>query len=53
MMHFSETVLVYDMKIGRRIQPNECNNFFVFQRSKPSTDHAQRSLRLNVFKWFF
>ena len=41
----SETVLVYDMKVNRCIQPNKYMNLYVFQRSRPSSDLGPGSLR--------
>ena len=52
-MYFSETVVVYDMKVVRCIQQNEYMNLCLFQRSKPSIDLGPRSLRLNMDKICF
>ena len=49
-MNFSETIVVYDIKIGRVIQLNEYMNPFEYQRSRPFIDLCPRSLRLNIFK---
>ena len=50
MLDLSETVVVYDMKVGRYIQPNEYMNLYLFQRSRPSTDLGLRALRfLQIF----
>ena len=51
--HFSGMVVVCDMKVGRRIQPNEYMNLYVFQRSRLYIDLGSRSLRVNVFKFVF
>ena len=46
---FSETIVVYDIKVGRFIQPNEYMNFYEYQRSRSFTDLHPRSLRFNIF----
>ena len=49
-MDFSETVVVYDIKVGRFIQLNEYMNRYEHQRSRSFIDLHPRSLRLNIFK---
>ena len=49
-MDFSETIVVYDIKVGRFIQLNEYINLYDYQRSRPFIDLCPRSLRLNIFK---
>ena len=49
-MDFSETIVVYDIKVGRFIQLNEYMNLYEYQRSRPFIDLCARSLRLNIFK---
>ena len=49
-MDFSETIVVYDIKVGRFIQLNEYMNLYDYQRSRPFIDLCPRSLRLNIFK---
>ena len=46
-MDFSETVVVYDIKVGRFSQLNEYMNLYEYQRS---IDLCPRSLRFNIFK---
>ena len=52
-MDFSETIVVYDIKIGRCIQLNEYMKLYEYQRSRSFTDHRPRSLRFNIFKLLF
>ena len=49
-MDFSETIVVYDIKVGRFIQLNEYMNLYEYQGSRPFIDLCPRSLRLNIFK---
>ena len=49
-MDFSETIVVYDIKVGRFSQLNEYMNFYEYQRSKSFIDLHPRSLRFNIFK---
>ena len=42
---FSETILVYDIKVGRCSKLNEFMNLYEYQRS--------RSFRFNIFKFLF
>ena len=45
---FSETIVVYDIKVGRCNQLNEYMNFYEYQRSRSFIDLGTRSLR---FTW--
>ena len=49
-MDFSETIVVYDIKVGKFIQLNEYMKLYEYQRSRPFIDLCPRSLRLNIFK---
>ena len=49
---FSETVLVYDVKVGR-CRTNENMNLYEYQRSRSFIDLGPRSLRFNIFKLLF
>ena len=49
-MDFSETIAVYDIKVGRFIQLNEYMNLYEYQRSRSFIDLRPRSLRFNIFK---
>ena len=49
-MDFSETIVVYDIKVGRFIQLNEYVNLYEYQRSRSFIDLRPRSLRFNIFK---
>ena len=49
-VNFSETVVVYDLEVGRFIQLNEYMNFCAYQRSRLFTDLRPRSFRFNIFK---
>ena len=51
-MDFSETIVVYDINVGRRSQLNEYMNFYEYQRSISFIDLGPRSLRLISFKFF-
>ena len=44
-MDFSETIVVYDMKVGRCNQLNEYMNLYEYQRSRSFIDLSTRSLR--------
>ena len=50
---FSETVVVFDIKVGRCSQLNECINLYEYQRSRSFIDLGRRSLRFNIFKLLF
>ena len=49
-MDFSETVVVYDIKVSRFSQLNEYMNRYEYQRSRSFIDLCPRSLRFNIFK---
>ena len=49
-MDFSETIVVYDIKVGRCSQLNEYMNLYQYQRSRSFIDLGPRSLRFNIFK---
>ena len=49
-MDFSETIVVYDIKVGRFSQLNEYMNLYEYQRSWSFIDFHPRSLRFNIFK---
>ena len=48
-MIFSETVAVYDIKVGRFSLLNEYMNHYESQRSRSFTELRPRSLRSNIF----
>ena len=50
---FSETIVVFDVKVGRCSQPNEYMKLYEYQRSRWFTDLLPRSLRFNIFKFLF
>ena len=52
-MAFSETIVVYDIKVGRCSRVNEYMNLYEYQRSRLSIDFGLRSLRFNIVKLFF
>ena len=52
-MHVSETIVVYDIKVGSCSKVNEYMNLYGYQRSKSFIDHGLMSLRFNVFKLLF
>ena len=52
-MYFSETVIVYDIKVGRFSQPNEYMKPFEYLRPRSFIDLGPRSLRFNLFKRLF
>ena len=47
---FSETIVVYDIKIGRCSQLNEYMKLYEYQRSRSFIDLFSKSLRFNIFK---
>ena len=51
--NFSETSVVYVMKVGRCNLLNGDMNLYEYQRSRPLTDLGPRSLRFNIFKHLF
>ena len=51
-MAFSETIAVYDIKVGRCSQLNEYMKFYEYQMSRPFNDLGQNhsdSIFLNIF----
>ena len=52
-MDLSETVVVFDIKVGRCSQLNEYMNLYEYQRSWSFSDLGPRSLRFNIFKLLF
>ena len=51
-MDYSETIVDYDVKVGRCSKRNDCMNLYGYQRSKSFTDLGPRSLRF-TFSYFF
>ena len=49
-MDFSETIVVYDIKVGRFSQLNKYMNLYEYKRSRSFIDLCPRSLRFNIFK---
>ena len=52
-MDFSETIEVYDVKVGRCSQINDYMNLYEYQRSSSFIDLGPRSLSFNIFKFLF
>ena len=52
-MDFSETIVVYDIKVGRISLLDEYMNRYEYQRSRSFTELRPRSLRLNIFSLLF
>ena len=52
-MDFLETMVVFDIKVGRCSQLNEYMNLYEYQRSRSFIDLGPRSLRFNIFKLIF
>ena len=52
-MDFSETIVVYDIKVGRCSQPNEYMKFYEYQRPRSFINLRPRSLRFNILKLLF
>ena len=52
-MYFSDTVVVYDIKVGRCSKVNECMNLYEYQRSRSFIDLGRMSLRFNTFRQLF
>ena len=53
-MDISETIVVYDVKVGRYSKLNEYMNLYEYQRSRSFNDLRPRSLRFkfsNFFSW--
>ena len=48
-MDFSETLVVYDVKIGRCSQLNEYMNLYEYQRSRSFIDMGPMSLTVSSF----
>ena len=51
-MDFSETVVVYDIKVGRYSLLNEFMNLYEYQRSRSFIDLGPGSLTFNIFIFF-
>ena len=52
-MDFSETNVVYDIKVGRCSQLNEYMNLYKYRRSGSFIDLGPRLLSMNIFKLLF
>ena len=52
-MDFSETIVVFDIKIGTCSQLNVYMNLNEYQRSRSFIDLRRRPLSFNIFKLFF
>ena len=52
-MDFSETIVVFDVKVGRCGQLNKYTNIYEYQWSRSFNDLCPRSLRFNIFKLHF
>ena len=52
-MDFSETIVVYDVNVGRCSQLNDYMNLYEYQKSRSFIDLGPRSLRFNIFKFLF
>ena len=48
-MDFSETIVVYDIKVGRFSLLNKYMNHYEYQRSRSFTELRPRSFRFNIF----
>ena len=48
-MDFSDTIVVFDIKVGRCSQLNVYMNLYEYQRSRSFIDFGLRSLSLNIF----
>ena len=46
-------IFVYDIKVGRCSQSNECMNHYEYHKSRTFIDLHLRSLRFNIFKFLF
>ena len=51
-MGFSETVVVYDVKVGRCSKLNEYMNLYAYQRSRSFIDPHPRSLKFTFSNFF-
>ena len=49
-MDFSETIVVFDIKVGRCSQLNVYMNLYEYQRSRSFIDLCRSSLSFNIFK---
>ena len=49
LMDFSETIVVYDIKVGRISLLDEYMNHYEYQRSRSFIELRPRSLRFNIF----
>ena len=49
-MDFSETIVVYDIKVGRFGLLNEYMNHYEYQKLRSFIELHPRSLRFNIFK---
>ena len=52
-MDFSETIVVYDIKVGRLSLLNEYMNHYEYQRSRSFVELCPRSLRFIIFQSSF
>ena len=52
-MDFSETIVVFEIKIGTDSQLNEYIDLYEYQRSRSFFDLGPGSLRFNNFKLLF
>ena len=52
-MDFSETIVVYDIKVGRCSEQKEYTKLYEYQRSRSFIDLRPRSLRFKHFQTFF
>ena len=50
---FSETIVVYDVNVGRCCLLNEYMDLYEYQRSRSFIDLDPRSLRFNILKRLF
>ena len=51
-LDFSETVVAYDVRVGRCSQLNDYMNLYEYQRSRSFIDLSPKSLRLNILIFF-
>ena len=52
-MDFSETIVVYDIKVGTCSQLNEYMNLYEYKWSRSFIDLGPSSLRFDIFKLLF
>ena len=52
-MDISETIVVYDVKVGRCSQLNEYMDLYEYQWSRSFIDLGPRQLRFNIVKLLF